>query len=96
MTTEKLVQETIFFEPIDDFLDVTVRVVAPYSVGSFEKSYKLKDVIWHGECFMDFVVQNNFVEQVLDSYKLDRAICKAQDELNLEHVIQVHYNEQAA
>ncbi len=88
MVTEKLVQETIYFEPIGDFLDVSVRVVAPYAVGSYENSYTMTAVFCDGECFMDFVIQNNFTEQILDNYKLDKAIKDAQDFLNLERVIQ--------
>ncbi len=91
MITEKIIQETIFFEPINDFLQVSVRVLAPYAVGSYEKSYTMTNVFCDGECFMDFVIQNNFTEQILDNYKLDRAICKAQDELNLEYIIQDKY-----
>lgn len=88
MITEKIITETIFFEPISDFLDVTVRVISPYAVGSYKDSYSLTDVFCDGECFMDFVNQNDFVEQILDNYKIDRAIVEAQDFLNLERAIQ--------
>jgi hypothetical protein len=88
MTTEKIIQETIFFAPISDFLQVTVRVVSPYAVGSYKDSYSLAAVFCDGDCFMDFVTQNGFVEQMLDNHKIDRAIVEAQDALNLERVIQ--------
>ena len=84
MITEKIITETIFFESISDFLDVSVRVVAPFAVGSYEHSYKLVAVFCDGECFMDFVNQNNFVEQILDNHKIDRAIVDAQNFLNQE------------
>lgn len=88
MKTEKTIQETIFFEPISDILDVTVRVVSPYAVGSYKDSYSITAVFCDGECFMDFITQNNFIEQILDNHKIDKAIVEAQYELNLERVIQ--------
>lgn len=100
METEKIVQERIFFEPISDFLDVTVRVLSPYAVGSYKDSYTVTAVFCDGECFMDFVVQNEFLEQILDNPNIDRAIVAAQEFLNLERVKQfkqdLHKKYQAA
>lgn len=78
----KIVQESIYFPPIGEVIDVTVCVATP-SVGG----HKLTAVFCDGEDFMEFITQNDYTEQILDNQIIDKAICVAQDEIRLDELI---------
>jgi hypothetical protein len=79
----RIVQETIYFAPIGDIIEVRVCVFSPNI-----KDHKITAIFCDGEDFLDFVNQNGYTEQVLDNQLIDKSICLAQDEIRLESLIQ--------
>lgn len=78
----KIVQETIYFAPIGDIIDVTVIVLSP-SVGK----HHLTAVFCDGEDFIDFIIKNDYTEQILNNQLIDKSICLAKDEMRLDELI---------
>lgn len=92
---KKNINKRFFFEPIQDFLEITIQVSDPLVTG-YEKSYELLAVFCDGECFMDFVCQNNFTNQILDTPEIDKAIVTAQNDFFQERMNQFRDELQAS
>lgn len=85
------ITETILFNPLNEWFTVKIKVTGR-NIGE----YHIESVLCDGEDFTQFVIQNNYTQAVLDNYRIDKAICLAQDELRLEEILRFRAERQKA